>query len=279
MCEVSGNPGVGKSTFCYALSALIAKELDSNVAIADLEDRIDEDFLRIVMGNVGFQGTVNNAEGDLDGEKIYAMLDLLEKGDKQKNTYSVGILDSIGAISPVSEVEGNPEDANMGRRAFLANKVSRKAIKLSNVKRVPYVVLATNHVHSVIGGRGTLTPGGKGKEYLSTTRIRLSVKEQFDDGSTLIGGKVDKNSFGYSKRSFYVFNVAGWGIHPGLTALQDCVLLGIATNSRVVKLGDKSYGYLKQIIAQADDQELFQPFLDALKASSGGEVISEESEE
>jgi len=64
---------------------------------------------------------------------------------------------------------------------------------------------------------------------------------------------------------FFLFNLAGWGIHPGLTAVYDCLLLGLAKKERVVKLGDQSFGYMKDLIDGADDLEMFAPFIKALK--------------
>lgn len=260
ICEISGWAGVGKSTLATSLSGIIGKELGVGIALADLEDHFDEDLARKVLEGTGFTGDFFIAPGELDTEKLEAMLLKLRDG-----SYAIGIVDSIGAISPIAEVEGGLEESSMGRRAKVVAVLSRRAIHFSNYLKKPYIIFATNHVHAVMGGRGTVTSGGVVKDYLCTTRIRLKSKEIFDDGSTLLNGKVDKNSFGYSHRAFNLVNVVGWGFHPGLTAVFDCVDKKLATNSRVVKLGDKSYGYMKQLIASPDDFQLFEPFQQALK--------------
>lgn len=276
MAEVYGSWGVGKSTLVYTLAGKIATALESGIAVADIEDHFDPPFITAILEHAGFSGDVYNATGDQsDAGKLEDMSDKLKSND-----YCVGIVDSIGAISPISEVEGGFEDANMGRRAKLTAVLSRRIIHLSNTATKPRVVFCCNHVHPIMGGRGgTATSGGKVKEYLSTTRIKLSNKENFSDGSFLIGGKVDKNSFGYSKREFILFNLAGWGIHPGLTAVYDCLALGLAKQSRTVKLGDKSFGYMKAIIDGADDMDMFVPFQDALSAYSGKGIIGENDDE
>ena len=272
MCQVSGYQSVGKSTLVYALSGIVASQLGMNISLADLEEHFDPDFMGSVLSNVGFGGSVYNADGYLDHEKLEDMLKKLKEKD-----YAVGIVDSLGAISPVSEAEGGLEDSNMGRRAMLVAKVARRSIKLGNDR--PLIVFATNHVHQIIGGRGTVTSGGVVKDYLSTTHLRISVKEKFEDGSSLIGGKVDKNSFGFDKKAFYLFNLAGYGIHYGLTAMYDCIMLGIAKSDRTISLGDKKFGYVKRIIEQAEDHELFVPFVNALKDHSGENTVSTEDGE
>ena len=276
MSEISGYPGVGKSTLAYTLGGIIASQLNANIALSDLEDHLDPDFMGTVLSNAGFLGNVYNAKGALDHEKLEDMLKKLKAED-----YAVGIIDSVGAISPVSEAEGGLEDASMGRRAKLVAIMARRAIKIGSIKDTPLIVFTTNHVHQVMGGRGTTTSGGVVKDYLSTTRMRISIKETFDDGSSLIGGKVDKNSFGFGKRTFFLFNLAGYGIHVGLTAMYDCIMLGIAKSDRTIKLGDTSFGYPKKIIEVAEDQEIFVPFINALKERSEQNTVSitEEAEE
>lgn len=272
--EISGREGVGKSTLCYTLAGLIAKAYNGGIVLTDLEEHFDEAFMRSILSTTSFEGEVTLASGAQDSNKLEDMLELLKKD------CTVGIVDSIGAISPVSEIEGHMEDANMGRRAKLTAVLCRQTIHASNCKKTPMLVLCTNHVHSVMGGRGTLTSGGVVKNYLFTTRIRITQKEKFDDGSFLMGGKVDKNSFGYTGKSFYLFNLVGWGIHPGLTAVYDCLMSGRAKMTRTIKLDDKSYGYPKQLIEQAEDADRFQPFIEALKGETGeAESDNEEEEE
>lgn len=267
MCQVSGYSGVGKSTLVYTLSGIVGKNLERKICLADLEEHFDPAFMGAVLENAGYDGTVYIASGDLDHEKLEDMLAKLKTAG-----YSIGIVDSLGAISPVSEAEGGLEDSNMGRRAMLVARLARKSIRIGSSKKEPLVVFVTNHVHQIIGGRGTVTSGGVVKDYLSATHLRINVKQTFDDGSTLIGGKVDKNSFGFGKRVFYVFNLAGYGIHPGLTALYDCIMLSLAKLDRTVKMGDRNYGFVKKIIEQAEDKELFVPFVEALRGSGENTV-------
>jgi RecA/RadA recombinase len=260
ICEVAGPKGVGKSTFVYSLAGIVAKELKSNIALGDVEEHFDPEYVSQVLEHIGFDEKVYNSQHEADNEILQ---DLAVK--LSEKSYSVGILDSIGAVSPISEDEGNLEDANMGRRALLMGKFARRIIKVFRSKETPTILFATNHVHPNMGFAGTSTSGGKVLEYLTSTRIRLSNKEIYDDGSYWLGGKIDNNTFGFSKRVFYVFCLAGYGLHPGLTAVRDCVMLDIAKESKTVKLEDKSYGFFKNMIKKFDDPELFAPFIEALK--------------
>lgn len=273
ICEVYGNKGIGKSTFAYSMAGRLAKDLQTNIDLADIERHLDQDYMESVLRGSGYEGEVYVALGDSDALMLEDMTDKFAE-DK----YRVGILDSIGAVSPIAEEEGKLSDANMGRRAFLMSNFSRRVTKVCR-RDLPSVIFATNHVHQNIGSRGSTSSGGVTVKYLCSTRIRLSIKETFDDGSYWLAGKVDNNTFGYSHRTFYVFNLAGYGLHPGLSALRDCVLLGLAKEGRTIKIGDKSFGFMKHIIENANDPELFQPFHQLLKEHQGVEVITQESEE
>jgi len=266
--EVYGANHTGKSTVVWSLSSIIGKNTDSNIALADLEG-FDPEFLEAVMVSQGFDGEVHSLQDESD-EKLLDNL-IYKVGDKDLS-FNVGILDSIGAISPIAEAEGDLGDANMGRRAFLTNQFSRKAIKIcrDNKSKCFFVV---NHQHPNIGTRGYNTPGGEGKKYLSSIRMQLkrlyrkNKEETYPDGSYVIYGKIIKNRFGYKDGEFYLFVLGGSGIHRGLTALYDGIILGIVDISRTIKIGDKSFGYLKDITEQAQlgNEEFFEPFYEAIE--------------
>lgn len=271
LCELYGPTGSGKSTTVYSVSGKIASTLGGSIVLADLET-FDPEYATTVWVNSGFSGKVKLAEGKTDGEVLDDLVDALRKED-----YTIGMLDSVGAISPIGEADGKLGEANMGQRARLMAQFCRKVVHVGRKREKPCVVFATNHVHAVIGGRGTTTSGGEVLHYMATVRIRISNKETFDDGSYIVGGKVDKNRFGYKGRNFSLFVLAGMGVHTGLTALHDCILLGLASCERTVKMDGKSYGYMNNILKGAEDAEIFAPFLQAIN-NYGGEGTSKESE-
>jgi len=261
ICEIAGKEGTGKSTFAYCLASAIANEVENGaIGFADIEEHFDMEFTRTVLENAKFAGEFHIVPGKTDGDKTDGLIKMLKS-----ELMPVGILDSVGAISPVSEIEGSAEDSNWGRRAKLVNAYMRRIIHTFQFKKTPSILLYTNHIHPRMDGFGFVTPGGIAKDFLTTAQLRLKKKEKLDDGSFLIEGKVAKNTFGFEQRVFFLFNLAGWGIHPGLTAVYDCLLLGLAKKERVVKLDDQSFGYVKDLIDGADDLEMFAPFIKALK--------------
>ena len=76
-----------------------------------------------------------------------------------------------------------------------------------------------------------------------------------------------KNRWGGKGGEFLVCVLSGYGIHKGLTALFDCVELGLVQRKRTLKIGDESIGYLKTYFeyAREGNENEFQVFYDLLK--------------
>jgi hypothetical protein len=232
----------------------------------------------------GFDGEVHIELDSNDEKTIDALLEDIAKEDT-----SVGILDSVGAISPIAELEADSiADVNMGRRAQLMAKLSRHILHIQRFRKSPLSFFMISHLHAIIGGRGSITSGGVVKNYLSKVRIRLSRKEEFlKEGSYVLEGNIEKLSYGQGGRKFRVFCLAGRGLHAGLSAVIDCETLKLATRiNGVVKMNDISYGRITKLIddAHAGNDKVFKPFITALKdtnidtVSNDEETIVEEEE-
>ena len=260
--EVFGPTGCGKSTLVYGLSGLVANHLGKNIVLADLEG-FDPDFLTVVLETTKFSGDVMYISIPNDEETLDELISLLGEEDN-----AVGILDSVGAISPISELDGSLGEANMGRRAKLMAQFTRKGIHL--IRGSSNTIYIVNHIHPNIGFKGITTPGGETLKYLASIRIRVKRKEEFPDGSYTLEGKVIKNRWGYRDGVFYVFMLAGTGLHLGLSAMYDGMIQGIVSRKRYVKIGETSFGFLKKIVGEAHDgnEEFFLPFLEALHEDS-----------
>lgn len=260
--EISGAPSVGKSTTVYGLAGLIAHDVGQDISLADFEG-FDPIFLEQVLKNSNFDGTLHYIQDEDDETSLDRLLsDLREK----KLGYSVGILDSIGAISPLAEAEGDLGEANMGRRAKLLAAFSRKMMKVQRDSSTPKTLFLINHLHPIMGGRGFQTPGGETVKYLCALRVRMKRKEEFPDGSYVIEGKVIKNRYGYKDLVFHLVILSGTGIHKGLTWMYDGFLNGSVKRDKWIKIGDKSICRLKEAFekAHAGDEEFFMPFHDAV---------------
>lgn len=275
--EFYGQTHTGKSTFVYSLAGKLSvqDEKKRGVVLCDLEGfdprfaegvlsaqgMTDEQVLRICDGTTYKKTDLSNAT---DEQLLGELVDYLATGE-----FAVGVHDSIGAISPISEREGEFGEANMGRRAFIMAQVTRAVTSRVLRQENAPTFIATNHYYPVMAQKNWDTPGGQVKNYMLTVRIRLQQLKanRYEDGSYLLKGIVDKNRYGGGRdeNEFEVFIQSGHGVHDGLTAVNDCVNAGIAEKTTVIKLNGKSYGYFSQLRERHDDPELFIPFLKELE--------------
>ncbi len=256
--EMFGVNHTGKTTVSLSLAARIAQ--GKSIVFCDFEET-DPKFVLDVVESQGFDGNVYVCQGETDEEMIEDLIKQLKSGE-----YAVGIVDSIAAISPIPEQSGSVGEANMGRRARIVAQLSRKSLPLFRGEKGTLIYV--NHWYPVLGGsRAWDTPGGEAKKYFTHVRVHLlqDRKSRLSDGSYVIRGTVKKNKRGGSDDLKFLLAVkGGQGISRNLTALFDCKELGLAKKHKTVKLGDQDFGYLKTLVENHDDDELFAPFHKAL---------------
>ena len=260
MVELYGPTGVGKSTMALGLSGKIASIDNRNIEFADIEG-FDPNYVISILEMAGFEGGLHFVSGKTDEEALDEVIDNISKHDIE-----MGIFDSVGVVSPISEIEGDLGEANMGRRAKLLAQFSRKLTHLMKAKPDTSVIMI-NHQHPRIGGRGWYTPGGETIGYLSPVRIHVKKSSDTFSNGYCIEGTVKKHRYGVELLTFNLFVLSGYGIHDGLTALMDCRTNKLANKDRVIKMGDESFGYMKDILKKAEqgDNDFFIPFQEALK--------------
>lgn len=265
--EVFGVSHIGKSSFCYSLAGLIAGKLNGGILLCDFEG-FEPAYISQLLSAVSFEGELRVVSSPDDEKQLEETLDWLSD-EKQK--YSVAILDSIGAISPLGEREGDLGEANMGRRAYLLAQFTRRALHIFRFYPNKTVIMI-NHWYPRIGARGYESPGGEVKKYLASVRIKLAREEEFPDGSYVLCGEVIKNRWGYQDRKFYVFMLGGVGMHAGLSAMWDSIIMKKAERLKggTVKIGDENLGRLSSLVKAAREgrNDIFQPFYEVLKEIS-----------
>lgn len=271
--ELYGYPNVGKSTFAYYLGGSVATP-SKHMAICDLE-LADTDYIPKAVSASGFKGEVRMVDilGDkgkpLTHESVLMKAAALLADDE----YGSLIVDSVGAIQPQAEAEGDFGEAFMGKRAKLVAQMSRAISGALRNKETPSTAIVINHVHSVMGGRGHNTAGGETLKYLSQVRIMLWTGEVFanDDGSALgflVEGRVEKLRYGGRGREFQFYIVPQYGVHVGASAMFDCFTHGMAERDKSgrVKIDGKSLGYIKANMltyAAEGKSRKFEPFIEA----------------
>lgn len=271
--EIYGNAGIGKSTLSYFLAG--KRSPNGRILICDLEG-LDIDYLPIATDPTGFDGIIEiirsvDAKGKTRSHEN--MINELTDRVLQEEDTQVGILDSVGAILPVFEQASDIGEGFGAKRAVVVSQFARKATFTVNNKPAQPNIFVVNHSHVIIsGGMGHQTAGGVALGYLGAVRLflRQSNTDNIKSGDEVVAyvtnGTVEKLRYGGKGRRFKFTMVPGWGIRPRLTLLQDTVDLGLVERGSVVKIGDKSFGYISKFVDYdlEDREDKFEPFLEAL---------------
>jgi recombination protein RecA len=295
LVEFAGDTGVGKSTLVTSLASYISQGLGNiPIAFLDLEGQ-DEDTIYNALSNSGYKADefrwVNPKGKSKGANSDESLLGALED-TLYDDPPCIGVLDSVAAISPVAETEGDIGDANMGRRAFPMAQFTRRVTRALRTIETPSVMFMLNHRYEKLGAIGVAkqytSPGGSVKNNLEKLSIEVKVPyvDYISSGSGkaegrwergwILEGKVKKNRSGAKNNQFQVFIYGGQGAHVGMSSVIDC----LASNLAEVKTGrlhmdGKDFGLLSRIVdTKFDDPEFFIPFQNALKA----EVVVEEDD-
>lgn len=272
--EIYGHPNVGKSTLAYYLAGKVAET--GVVPICDLE-MLDREYLSVTFSNAGFKGEVRIMDSTNDKGKPIDHESMLMAWSAALYDEEAGaaVLDSIGGIQPLAEASGDFGEAFMGKRAKLVAQVARALTSNLRNKNRPSAAFVVNHVHGILGGRGHASAGGETLKYHAATRIMLWTEKVWtvsDDDPTPLGfqvrGTLEKFRYGPRGRKFQFYIVPDYGVHVGVSALMDCLELGLAESKTTVKLDGKSLGYIKKdFLAYALEGKTrkFEPFLEALE--------------
>lgn len=276
--EIFGQTHVGKSTLAYHLASQINPT--GRVILCDIEG-LDIEYVKQAFEHEGFDGTLRVIDAMDSKGKMRPHEDMLDDLTEEfyKPEVSAGIVDSIGAISPISEIESKIEEGFGAKRAVtVARFVRRLNVPLKGME-LPRPLFVINHAHTVVGGgHGHQASGGVALGHLKIASLYLypksiaNIKSGDDVLAYAIEGKVEKLRYGGRGRTFQFVTVPGRGVSRNLSALLDCVALELVERGAVVKSKDKSYGYISKLVEQdiAGDDEAFADFHQMLKEQREG---------
>ena len=254
--EIFGSEGTGKTTIalCLARSALEAGE---KVLYIDAENMLDYSLVEAIIGDALDKSrlAILNPE---TGEDAFRMVEM----GVNSGTFSLVILDSIGALAPKKEKEDDLEDHNV---ALIARLVTKVLHRISfQVKATNTALVLLNQVRDKVGSfmGGFETPGGHALKHFSALRIALTKGAQISTGTAKAGTKevygvdvnfvIRKNKLAAPFRGFHLPIIFGKGIDSAMDSLEFCTMLGILKKSGAFyKLDGEVLGQGKLAAAEA----------------------------
>ena len=238
--EIYGPESSGKTTLAYHVIAQ-AQRNGGIAAFIDAEHALDPEYAK----NIGVDIDKLLISQPDTGEQALEITETLVRS----NAIDVLVVDSVAALVPRAEIEGDMGDSHMGLQARLMSQALRKltgAISKSNT-----VVIFINQIRMKIGvmfGNPETTAGGQALKFYSSVRMDIRRMEQLKDGDNVIGNKVKVKIV--KNKVAPPFRTAEFDImfNEGISKVGEIVDLGVKFN--IVSKAGAWYEYKGEKIGQ-----------------------------
>ena len=181
--EIYGPESSGKTTF--ALQAIAEEQKKGGrAAFIDAEHALDPVYAKKLGVNID---ELLLAQPDT-GEQALEICDALVKSE----AVSIVVIDSVAALVPQAEIEGEMGDSHVGLQARLMSQALRKLS--GNISKTKTTAIFINQLREKVGvlfGNPETTPGGRALKFYSTIRLDIRRGEQIKMGDTVIGNKTN----------------------------------------------------------------------------------------
>lgn len=241
--EIYGPEGSGKTTVCLHMIAEAQKK-GLTAAFIDAEHALDPLRARDIGVNLD---ELIISQPDSGEQALEITETLIRSGG-----VGIVVIDSVAALVPRAEIEGEMGDAVMGMQARLMSQAMRKltgAIKKSNT-----LVIFTNQIRMKIGvmfGNPETTTGGQALKFYSSIRMDCRKKGNITKGDEVIGSqhriKVVKNKVAapFKIAEFDIMNVGGISKAAGI--------IDVAVEFDVIQKAGAFYRYNNEVIGQGKE--------------------------
>ena len=238
--EIFGAESSGKTTL--ALHVLAEAQRKGGVcAFIDAEHALDPEYAKKIGVNIN---DLLISQPD-SGEQALEIVETLVRSKE----ISVIVIDSVAALTPKTEIEGEMGDQQIGLQARLMSKALRKLSAI--ISKTGTTVVFLNQTRMKIGvifGDPTTTPGGMALKFYSSVRIRLTRLAQIKRKDEIIGSrirvKVVKNKIAAP------FRTVEFDIYydEGISKLADIINIGLKNN--IIKRRGSWYEFKENKIGQ-----------------------------
>lgn len=278
--EIYAQESVGKTTI--ALHAVADAQAKGETAVfIDAEHALDPEYAKAL----GVDTDALIVSQPDTGEQALEILETFIRS----GVVGIIVIDSVAALVPKAEIDGEMGDAHMALQARLMSQALRKITgAISNTNTA---VIFINQLRENIGAMGygpkTTTTGGKALKFYATIRISMAKIQQIKQGDNVIGNiikaKVEKNKLAppFKQPQFEIY------FGKGISRVAEIIDIGIEQG--IVKKGGAWFSYNGDQLGQGkpkaiefleDNPEVAQEILDQImaKIAPAPVVVNEEKD-
>lgn len=248
--EIYGPESSGKTTF--ALHAIAeAQKKGGRAAFIDAEHSLDPKYAEALGVNTN---ELLLSQPD-NGEQALEICEALVRS----GAISIVVIDSVAALVPQAEIEGEMGDSHVGLQARLMSQALRK---LSGViSKTNTIAIFINQLREKVGvmfGNPETTPGGRALKFYSSVRLEIRRSEQIKNGTDVIGNKTNvkvvKNKMAPPFKNCVVDIMYGEGVS------KEGELVDLASEAKIIEKSGAWYSYNGEKLGQGKEnvKELFK---------------------
>ena len=248
--EIYGPESSGKTTF--ALHAIAeAQKAGGRAAFIDAEHALDPQYAAKIGVNID---DLLLSQPD-NGEQALEICEALVRS----GAISIIVIDSVAALVPQAEIEGEMGDSHVGLQARLMSQALRK---LSGViSKTNTIAIFINQLREKVGvmfGNPETTPGGRALKFYSSVRLEIRRSEQIKNGTDVIGNKTNvkvvKNKMAPPFKNCVVDIMYGEGVS------KEGELVDLASEAKIIEKSGAWYSYNGEKLGQGKEnvKELFK---------------------
>jgi recombination protein RecA len=242
--EVFGPESSGKTTLALSIASQ-AQKLKGVVAFIDAEHALDPNYAERV--GVKLEDLLISQPDT--GEQALQIAEMLVRS----NAIDLIVIDSVAALVPRAEIEGEMGDAHMGLQARLMSQALRKLTGI--VSKSKTSVIFINQIRYKIGvmfGNPETTTGGNALKFYASTRLDIRRIAAIKQGEEVIGGRVRVKVV--KNKCAAPFKMAEFDLMYDEGISRSATILDMAAEANVVEKAGTWFAYNGERIGQGRDK-------------------------